>query len=61
MTINFNRIDARWASRTCHCESGNEACEVLDSRGIYLVHGCETCLPEKLKHYRSDVLYGARS
>ena len=57
--IDLARLDLRWASHECPCGSTTEkAYEVLDSRGIYLARGCESCLPNKLKHYRADVLYG---
>ena len=57
-TIDFSRLDIRGRARECICGSGDQACEVLDSRGIYLALGCETCLPDRLQGYRADVLYG---
>lgn len=57
-TIDFNRLNMRGRGRACICGSGDEAYEVLDSRGIYLALGCEKCLPARLESYRADVLYG---
>ena len=61
-TIDFSRLDMVWRRPECHCKdltgSTEECYEVLDSRGIYITRGCETCLPDKLKGYRADVLYG---
>ena len=56
--IDPDRLNMRWKKSACPCGSGDEAYEVLDSRGIYLSLGCETCLPASLESYRADVLYG---
>ncbi len=56
--IDFNRLDIRWRHYECHCGSGDDAYEVLDSRGIYLALGCPQCLTDRLSGFREDVLYG---
>ncbi len=57
-TVDLGRLNMHNYYPECPCGSGEEAGDILDSRGIYLARGCETCLPDKLKGYREDVLYG---
>ncbi len=56
--IDFKRLDMRWRQGECACGASDDRYGVYDSRGIYLAIGCKTCLPDKLKGYRADVLYG---
>ena len=59
MTVDLKRVAMNWRRHgPCNCGSDKEVFEAMDSRGITLTLGCETCLPGKLSGYRKDVLYG---
>ena len=59
MTVKLEKVDMRWnRNGPCRCGANEEVYTAYDSKGICLSVGCESCLPEKLKGFRSDVLYG---
>lgn len=46
------------SDKMCDCGSGKTRLHAHDAQMIYLCSGCETCLPEKLKKYRPEILFG---